>query len=81
MVSLSGADVWRVLGSSLNHGSIAFWWVMTAIGCVELVVVGVLAYRQRDRRNTARYRRYVRGFWGFAAWTSLCLVRIALLSH
>jgi hypothetical protein len=51
---------------------------MTAIGFVEVVVCGGLAVRA-GRRKDVRYRRYIQGVWGFAAWTALCVARLILL--
>ncbi len=65
--------------ASAHHGSYTFWVVMTAIGVAEMILVGVLAYRARLAGRTDRYQRYLRGFWGFSAWTSLCLARVILL--
>jgi hypothetical protein len=64
---------------AIHHGSYTFWVVMTAIGLVEMIIVGALAYRARRAGRDDRYQRYRRGVWGFSAWTGLCVARVILL--
>jgi len=58
---------------------VTFWVVMTAIGVVEVAVCAALAVRAGRSGREDRRRRYLRGVYGFLAWTGLCFARVLLL--